>query len=464
MSRTILAAVASFLLALPAAAEPPRAMPQILGLADRARVQDGWLKERLDTLVPKLMRRDGIDMWILIAGEYNEDPVAKTMFPATWLSARRRTVLIFHDKGEAAGVERLAVARYPVGDFAAAWNPEEEPDQWARIAAIVAARDPKKIALNMSEHAPLADGLSASHRDALVRAIGPRLASRIVAADRLALGWLETRIAPEVEAYPAIARISHAIIEEGLSESAITPGVTTTEQLSWWFRERIASLGLDTWFHPSVNIQRPATGTFAIATMGVPKPDVIRPGDLLHLDFGLDYLGLKTDIQRMAYVLRPGENEAPKGLRDGLAKMNAVQAMVRAELRAGRSGNEVLAAARARAKAQRIAATIYTHPIGYHGHGAGASIGLWEKQEGVKPGGDYPVNADTAWSIELNAEHEVPEWGGQKVRFMFEENGYFDGRSFRFFDGSQEEMILIPRPTRGGGNGAGRLAPAPASP
>ena len=446
MSRTILAALAACLLATPAAAQPLRPMPQILGLADRARVQDAWLKERLDTLVPKLMRRDGVDMWILIAGEYNEDPVARTMFPATWLSARRRTVLIFHDKGDR--VERLAVARYPVGDFAAAWNPEEQPDQWARIAAIVAERDPNKIAVNMSEHAPLADGLSASHRDALVRAIGPRFAGRIASHDRLALGWLETRIGREVEAYPAIARISHAIIEEGLSEAAITPGVTTTEQLSWWFRERIAALGLDTWFHPSVNIQRPSTGTFAIATMGVPKADVIRAGDLLHLDFGLDYLGLKTDIQRMAYVLRPGENEAPKGLRDGLAKMNAVQAAVRSELRTGRTGNQVLAAARARAKARGIAATVYTHPIGYHGHGAGTSIGLWENQSGVKPGGDYPVHPDTAWSIELNAEHQVPEWGGQKVRFMFEENGFFDGEDFRFFDGSQEEMILIPRPGR----------------
>jgi hypothetical protein len=440
MIRWTIFALAALALARPAGAQAPPALP----LSERAAVQDRWLKERLDTLVPALMRRHGVDMWIIVAGEYNEDPVARTMLPATWLSARRRTVLIFHDRGPGKGVERLAVARYSVGDFAAAWEPDRQPDQWARIAAIVAGRDPRRIAVNISEHSPLADGLSASHRDALVRTLGPRFASRLVSRERLALGWLETRIHAEVAAYPDLSRISHAIIAEGLSERAITPGVTTTEALSWWFREKIAALGLDAWFHPSVNIQRPEAATFAIATMGVPKADVIRPGDLLHLDFGLDYLGLKTDIQRMAYVLRPGETEAPAGLREGLARMNRAERALLAELRPGRSGNEVLAAARARASALGLKAAFYSHPIGYHGHGAGTSIGLWENQSGVKPGGDYPVNVDTAWSIELNAEHEVPEWRGQKVRFMFEENGILGRTGFRYFDGSQEEMILVP--------------------
>jgi uncharacterized protein (TIGR02246 family) len=446
---TITGALAALaLLAAPAFAQSPApAMPPILGLADRAALEDQWLKTRLDTIVPDLMRRDKVDMWILIAGEYNEDPVAETMFPATWLSARRRTVLIFHDRG-AKGVERLAVARYPVGDFAAAWDPDRQPDQWARIAAIVAERKPARIAVNMSEHAPLADGLSASHRDALARALGPTYASRLVSHDRLALGWLETRIPAEVETYPTISRISHAIIAEGLSDAAIIPGTTTTEQLSWWFREKVAALGLDTWFHPSVNIQRANAGTFPIATMGIPKADVIQPGDLLHLDFGIDYLGLKTDIQRMAYVLRPGETQAPRGMIEGLAGMNKVQSAVRAELQAGRTGNQVLAAARARATAQGLAATIYSHPIGYHGHGAGTWIGAWEQQAGVKPGGDYPIHANTAWSIELNAEHPLPEWKGQKARFMFEENGFYDGRTFRWFDGSQDDMILVPATAR----------------
>lgn len=420
-------------------------MPAILSLEERAKIEDSWLKQRLDAIVPQLMRRDGVDMWILVAREYAEDPVAETMLPATWLSARRRTVLIFHDRGEAQGVERLAVARYPVGDvFPAAWNPEEQPDQWARIAQIVKERDPKRIAINISDEFPLADGMTVSQHRALVAALGP-LASRLVSHDRLALGWLETRIAPEMAAYPTLVRLAHALISEGLSEQAITPGVTTTDDLAWWFRNRIAELKLDTWFHPSVNIQRPNQPTFQIATMGVGKDNVIQPGDFLHLDFGISYLGLSTDTQHHAYVLRPGETQAPKGLRDGLAAANRVQDLLVREFRTGRSGNEVLAAARKAAERAGLKATIYSHALGYHGHGAGPWIGMWDNQDPVPGRGDYPIHANTAWSIELSVHAKVPEWGGLEVRFMTEEDGYFDGRSFRYLDGRQIEIHLIPR-------------------
>jgi Xaa-Pro aminopeptidase len=437
-----LAALLLCLAAPAAAAAAP--VPDILPLRERAAVQDRWLAERLDALVPGLMRRDGVDMWILIAGEYNEDPVVRTMLPATWLNARRRTVLIFHDRGPEQGVERMAVTRYPAGTFASAWDPDSQPDQWARIAEIVRERDPRRIAVNVSDDFPLADGLSASQRDALVRAIGETYASRLVSPDRLALGWLETRTPSEMAVYPQLLRITHAVIAEGLSPAAITPGVTTTDDLRWWFRERLSALGLATWFHPSVNVQRPETGTFAIQTMGQATGTVIQPGDLIHIDFGISYLGLTTDNQRMAYVLRPGETEAPKGLRDGMAAMARTVDIHVAEMRAGRSGNETLAAIRRGAAREGIAATIYTHPLGYHGHGAGATIGLWDAQQGVSGKGDHPVEPNTMWSIELNAERAVPEWGRQKVRFMFEENGWFDGTGFRFLNGHQRELILIP--------------------
>jgi hypothetical protein len=445
--RRVLAALTVMLFPLAVAAQEVRdpAMPAILSLEERAKIEDSWLKQRLDTVVPQLMRRDGVDMWILVAREYAEDPVAKTMLPATWLSARRRTVLIFHDRGEAGGVERLAVARYPVGDvFPAAWNPEEQPDQWARITQIVKERDPRRIAINISDEFPLADGMTASQHRALVAALGP-LASRLVSHDRLALGWLETRIDPEMATYPTLVRLAHAIIAEGLSERAITPGVTTTEDLTWWFRDRIAELELDTWFHPSVNIQRRNQPTFQIATMGTAKDNVIQPGDFLHLDFGISYLGLNTDTQHHAYVLRPGEKEAPKGLRDGLAAANRVQDLLTREFRTGRSGNEVLAAARKAAERDGLKATIYSHALGYHGHGAGPWIGMWDNQDPLPGRGDYPIHENTAWSIELSAHARVPEWGGQEVRFMTEEDGYFDGRGFRYLDGRQTDIHLIPR-------------------
>jgi len=443
-----LAALSAVLAASAAAQETmdPRT-PQVLPLEERARVVDGWLKERLETVVQPIMRREGVDMWILIAGEYDEDPVVKTMLPSTWLSARRTTILVFHDRGGEAGVERMAVARYPVADmFPAAWDPETQPDQWDRLAEIVRERDPETIAVNTSEEFPLADGLSVGMKRKLERALGP-LSDRLVEKEGVALGWLEKRIEGERAAYPQVVRLAHSIIAETFSEASVTPGVTTTGDLRWRLRQRITDLGLDTWFHPSVFIQRNGQDTFKIANMSLDSGQVIMPGDFLHVDFGITYLRLNTDTQHHAYVLRPGETEAPKGLRDGLAAANKVQDAVLDAFKTGRSGNDVFMTARRQIERQGINGTIYTHPLGLHGHGAGPWIGFWERQEPV-PGrrGSYPVYPDTAWSIELNAQAPVPEWGGQVVRFMTEEDAYFDGETIRYLDGRQTEITLIPRP------------------
>lgn len=429
-----------------ASAQVAPAMPGLLPLRERAAVQDRWLKARLDTLIPALMRKHGVDMWILVAREYNEDPVVRTMLPATWASARRRTILIFSDRGGSAGVERLAVARYPVGDiFPAGWDPERQPDQWKRVTEIVAARQPKAIAVNISDVFALADGLSVSQDRQLRAALGP-FADRLVSHDTLALGWLETRIPAEMATYRSIMRNAHSIIAEGLSEKAITPGVTSSDDLVWWYRERLASLGLEAWCQPSVNIQRRDMKTFGIAAMTLDSGKVIQPGDLLHVDFCTGYLGLKTDTQQMAYVLKAGEQSAPAGLRAGLAAATRVQDFVTAEFRTGITGNELLARARRAALKAGLRPTIYSHAIGYHGHGAGPWIGAWENQDAVPGLGDYPIHADTAWSIELSAAEKVPEWDGQEVRFMLEVDGYFDGRRFDYIDGRQTELHLIPRP------------------
>lgn len=426
------------------AAQPD--MPAIVSIKDRAAVQDRWIAERLDTVIPEIMRETRTDMWIVIAGEYNEDPVARTMLPATWLNARRRTILVFFDDG-GKNVERIALARYPVDNFTSEWDPDRQEDQWKRLAELIVERNPRTIAVNMSEHFPLADGMTASHLQAIQRALPADMAKRIAPTETLAIGWLERRIAGEITTYPQLSRITHAIIEEAFSERVVTPGVTTSDDLVWWFRQTLSSLGLATWFHPSVAIQRDGSGSFGVQEMGLRGDTVIMPGDMLHVDFGIDYLGLKTDVQRVAYVLREGETEAPKGLREGLAAMNAVKDALLAELKPGRSGDAILAAARRRIDASGIDGTIYSHPLGFHGHGAGTWIGAWERQDRVPHLGAHVVKPNTAWSIELNAQHDVAEWGGQKVRFMYEENGHLDGEGrFHFFDGTQDEFILLPQP------------------
>ena len=421
------------------------AEPVVLPMRERAEVVNQWLDQRLDDVVPMLMRREGIDMWIISAREYNEDPVIRTMLPATWQAARRRTILVFYDRGPDDGVERLAIARYDIGEFfATAWDKSEQPDQWARVAEMIAERDPEQIAINRSETFALADGMTDTEFNQMQEALPETYRDRIVSGENLAIGWLETRTDAEMQVYPQIIRMAHAVIADGLSEAVIQPGITTTEDVQWWYRDRIRDLGFTAWFHPSVSIQREGSGADGDFSSRDGET-VIRPGDLLHVDFGITYLRLNTDTQQHAYVLRPGETEAPAGLVDGLRTGNRLQDLLTREMTDGRTGNEILASTLSAAESEGIDATVYTHPIGYHGHGAGPTIGLWDQQGGVPGNGDYPLHPNTAHSIELNARVAIPEWGDQTIRIMLEEDAYFDGTTVRYLDGRQTELYLIPR-------------------
>ena len=288
--------------------------PTILDQRQRAQVINEVLADRFEHLLPQLMRREGFDMWILISREYNEDPVMKTMLPAEWISARRRTVMVFSDNG--VEVEQLAIARYDVGLLKASWNLNVYPDQWDALIETITKRNPKKIGINYSPNYAHADGLSHYEYDQLITRIPDPFKAKIHSAEKLAVAWLETRTTKEMILYEHIASISHRILREGLSDKVIQPGVTTTDDVVWWYRQRITELGLDTWFHPTVDIQRPDTGKFDHLRTFSKRPDIeiIQPGDLLHVDFGINYLRLNTDMQEHAYVLKPGENEVPEYL------------------------------------------------------------------------------------------------------------------------------------------------------
>lgn len=424
------------------------AQAQILPLRDQARVIDEILAERLDTVLPALMNREGVDLWIVISREYNEDPVLRTMLPATWLNARRRTILVFHHDAAGGKVEKLAVARYSVGDrINAAWDMKKFPDQWDALADVVARRNPNKIAINTSADFALADGLDHTDYLELMQALPAKFRSRVISAQSLAVGWLETRSEREMQIYPQLVAITHRLIAEAFSEKVITAGITTTDDVVWWLRQQLKDQGIDTWFHPTVSIQRNDAERFDHLKSFIdhPEGDIIRPGDLLHVDFGISYLRLHTDVQQHAYMLRPGESEAPAYLVKALAKANRLQDILTGQFSTGRSGNQILAAALAQAKSEGIQATIYSHPLGSHGHGAGPTIGMWDQQGGVPGGGDYPIYAKTAYSIELNAASHIAEWN-KEVRFMLEEDGYFDGEQFRYILGRQRSLHLIPRP------------------
>jgi len=346
-------------LALVALAATSAAEPRILPMRERAATIDRLLDIRIREVLPGLMRRANIDLWVIISREYNEDPVIRTFLPSTWQSARRRTILLVHDRGEGQPLETLAVARYAVGErFEKAWDKEEHGEQWARLAELIAERDPERIGLNYSETFALADGISHTEYRLFREALPEGLRQRIVSAEELAIGWLETRTDAEMEIYPQIVRIAHGIIAEGLSDSVIQPGVTTTNDVAWWYRDRIRELKLTTWFHPSVSAERAeqATVDMKSSIAASHDDDVIRPGDLLHVDFGITYLRLNTDTQQHAYVLRPGETQAPAGLRAALERGNRLQDILTGNFAAGRSGNEILARSLEQARAEGTAA------------------------------------------------------------------------------------------------------------
>ena len=427
---------------------------QAVSMREQSRVIDEILADRFNNLLPMLMERNGIDMWIVVSREYNEDPVIRTMLPSTWISARRRTILVFYNNPAKKQFEKLAIARYNVGDnIKAEWDMQKFPNQWDALMNIITTRNPTKIGINTSTHHNQADGLDVTDYNEMMQKLPATFKSKVVSAENLAVNWLETRTEREMQIYPQLVYETRKIIEEGFSEKVITPGITTTDDVVWWFREKIRSMGYSTWFHPSVSIQRndPQNFEHLRSFSNRPKDDVIQPGDLLHVDIGITYLRLNTDVQEHAYVLRPGETEVPKTIRDAFAKANRLQDILTSQFKLGKTGNQILADALAQAKKENIEAVIYTHPLGFHGHAAGPTIGLWDQQGGVPGAGDFPMNYRTAYSIELNAATDIPEWK-KSIRIMLEQDGYFDENGFRYIGGRQKEIYLVPRANKNVGN------------
>jgi Xaa-Pro aminopeptidase len=416
---------------------------QVMGLKDQAAWRDSILEKRLAMLIPELMERTSIDVWVIIGAEYNEDPVLKTMLPATWLSARRTTMLVMAKNRVSGEIDRLAVARYDVGtSFKSAWNPDSEPDQFKRLAQIVASYQPNRIGINTSLHFDHANGLTHTEHTRFMDALPSRLRRNVVSAEALAVGWLETRIPEEMAMYAQVNDMAHGILQRALSNEVVTPGVTTTTQVQWWLRETVRSMGLEVWFHPSVSVQRGEAPEHAGDFSTKPGEEVIRRGDLMHIDFGIEYLGLHTDTQRMAYVMKDGESQIPAGLVAAFRKGNRLQDILTGNFASGRTGNEVLRRSRAEAIAEGLRPSIYTHPLGLHGHAAGATIGMWDAQGGVPGDGDYPIYPNACWSIELNVTEFVAEWN-KDVRIMLEEDACFDGKTVSYIAGRQVSLYVV---------------------
>ncbi len=422
----------------------------VLPHRDRVEPFNRMLEERLDTLLPRLMRETGIDMWLVINREYNEDPVFFSLVPRPVFAARRTTMLVFYDRGpDNGGVERLTVNRYPYDAlYESAWEGGDLEEQWRGLGEVIAARDPQRIGVNVSRHWPVADGLSEALHERLMEVLTPGLKERVTSAEDLVVRWIETRSPLQMEAYPQIVSIARGVIAEAFSERVITPGATTTDDVVWHMAQRFEDLGLGIWFLPSVNAQRPAADEDS--GCGADEPFcggsgdfVIQRGDVLHTDVGICYLGLCTDTQEMGYVLRLGESKAPAELREALATGNRWQDILTGEFRTGRSGNEILAATISLATDEGLRSSTYTHPLGAFGHAPGPTIGMWDNQGPTPIRGDWPLYPDTAYAIEGNVKVKLEMWGGQDVQIKLEQSAVYDGEQVLYLAGRQTAWHLV---------------------
>ena len=395
-----------------------------------------WIKKRFDTLLPGLMTREGIDMWIIPTREYNDDPVFASMSPLTYFASRRRTILVFYNPGGGQPVERYSIGRF---DYDGLYTlvPTSNDGQWEGLRKLVDEKNPKVIGINESESWNHADGITANEKRRLVEALGPAHAAKVKSAEMLAVGWLEVKLPEELEAYRHAMKVAHMVIREAFSNKVITPGKTTNEDVVWWMRQRVVGARASA----SGSTRRSPSGAQGEKTN--PR-GVILPGDMLHTDFGIVYLGFSTDTQHNAYVLKPGETDAPQGLKDGLKAGHRLQDLTMQYAKVGATGNEALADALAQAKKEGLVPSIYCHAIGYHGHAAGPPIGMTDYQQGVPVRGDYVFRPNTWHSIELNVTFNVKEWGNQPVRFALEEDAAImpDG-TWDWIDGRQDALYLI---------------------
>lgn len=432
---------------------------KILPYRQQEQVRNNWLHKRLETVLPKVMKRCGIDLWVVCCKEYNEDPVLTTLVPCAMMTARRTTMLVFHLQKDGA-VRRMAITRPGVGlegYYESMWtNPKGYnwehskalmPDgssvekkspaetQWECLNRVISECAPRKIGINISDTFAFADGLSKSLHDQMMACFSEENKRKVCSAERVCLGWLETRTEEEIAAYNGIVQIAHSIIDEAFSSRVVIPGVTTNFDVKYFMMQKTIDLGLQPWFDYEVSIRRAQAGE-------INNEAVIMPGDILHCDVGIRYLNLCTDTQENAYVLRLGETDAPGYLKDVMKQVNRLQDITISNFKEGLTGNQVLAASREQAIAEGIRPCIYTHPIGYHGHGAGPTIGLWDMQGGVPVQGDYPLYNDTCYSLELNCKADIPQWGVE-IMFCAETDVMFTQDQVYYLAGRQESFHLI---------------------
>ncbi len=398
--------------------------------------------ERVDTLLLPAMRAAGIDCWIIMSREFNEDFVLDYIEDQKGATGGHRNAYIFFDDGSERA-QRIVIGTH-LAEESRVWDRRisyhsgqgrEGPSLKPALREAIEQLDPKRIGVNISRTIPMCDGLTVGMRDFLVEAIGPKYAGRLVSAERLIVDFLDTRLPAELEHFAEAAEITRRIHEEVFHRGVITPGATTLGDVRQSVYDRLADLGLETWYVPIIRVSR-ADGDFS------EERTVIQRGDLVHTDIGIVYVGLFTDYQKNAYVLREGESEPPAGLREAFRNSLKVQDAILQVSRAGRIGYQLKEDAERLCAEWGVKASVYSHSTGVPGHGIGASLNFdWPDRYGVRA--TFPLRSGAIYSVESSATTAVPEWNGREIAIGTEENAYLEPDGLKYFTPRQEALYLI---------------------
>lgn len=415
----------------------------LLDWSEQIEVREAWLQKRHAMLLP-MMRRHGIDMWIVINEEFHDDPLTEYVAPPRPYTGRR-DVFVFVDAGDE-GLRKVAATGYWEETVARFFESPVDPRSSGEVLKeLYETYRPAAVGLGIGGSRGMTRSLTYDSYQFLAEAMGRDAERRFVSAAGLIEEYLATRLPEEFEHYERLVALTERITRRALSDEVVQPGVTTVGDVRNFMYDAMWTNGVTTWFQPDLRVQRQgmeqvgSRGFLAVAE----EATVIQPGDLVHIDFGISYMGLDSDWQKMAYVLRPDETDAPDGLKAAMANTNALQdaLMLRAS-RPGKTAGEAYEATMAEMEEHGIVAQIYSHPLGNHGHGVGASIDF--RSAGREDAATGDLVEGSYISIELNTKTAVPEWDGQEVYVMQEDPAYLTADGWRFFRPRQEEFYLIP--------------------
>jgi Xaa-Pro aminopeptidase len=432
MMLPIVALALVFAAALPAQAQEARR---------RWEMQRQIRLDKFEQVLPRAMRDNGIDMWIVAVKENHYDPL--------WNDLGRGYVTgvgyyMFTDRG-GDRIERIALG--PSGYLINESGAYDGMSAASMLADFVRQRDPKRIGVNMSDQIGPADGLSVTMLAHLKKTLGEPYASRLVSAEKLVVDFRTRRVAAEIVAFGEAAGIAVQLAERALSNEVITVGKTTLEDVAWWLQDRLLERGLGSEFDmPSVYVTGPG-GIIATSTNRL-----IQPGDVMMIDWGVQLMNFGTDVKRVAYVLKPGETMPPRSIQNAFDKALSVRDVLKKAIKPGLRADETM-----KNMDQALAAAGFGviefnrpnrddktdvaygfHPVGNTGHDIGPSMTTWQPLQST-----FVLRTQHMFSFEYFAYTAIPEWDGAKLRIPIEDDALLTEDGIQFLHPANYRLLVV---------------------